>query len=65
LDAEPVTACLFFGSQARMLTVCGCWTPLMRGRKEIMLSCHVSAVGEPTDLFALRNSSVVSTTTTS
>ena len=65
LLAVPVTACLFLGSHARMLTVCGCCTPLMRGRNEIMLSCHVSSVGAPSVLFALRKLSLLSVTTTS
>ena len=37
----------------------------MRGRNEIRLSCHVSAVAAPLVLLAGRNSSALSTTTTS
>ena len=54
----PVTTCLFFGSQARTLTVFGCCTPVMRGRKEIIVSWYVRlTVGSAPPLLAGRNSS--------
>src|ERR1700741_716451 len=52
LDAVPEMFFLPFGSHARTLTVCGCWTPVMRGRNEIRVSCHLSTTGLPLVLLA-------------
>ena len=65
LVALPVTAFLLFGSQPRTLTVWTCWTPDIRGRNEIMLSCQRSTTAEPPAPPALRKISLVSSTTTS
>src|SRR3954452_9447940 len=47
LDAVPAMFFLALGSHARTLTVWGCWTPVMRGRNEIRVSCHLSTTGAP------------------
>src|SRR3954462_9228654 len=54
LVALPATTALRLGSQARTLTVCGCWTPEMRGRKDRSSCCQVSVSGPPAALFAGR-----------
>src|SRR3954451_22940803 len=52
---RPLMTCLVAGSQPRMFTVSGCWTPLMRGRKDTRVSCQRSCSAAPLALLAGRN----------
>jgi hypothetical protein len=61
-EALAVTACLFLGSQLRMLRVCTCCTPETRGRKLNSSSCHFSVTAAPSAFPAGSKTSLLAST---